>query len=212
MLTELRIANFALIDQLHLQFQPGFTVLTGETGTGKSLLIDAVGLLVGGRASSDQIRSGEEEAQLEAAFQLPETHPLLRRLRADGVIGKHDSDLILKRVLSRSGRHRIYLNGGLCHLRTLEELGGTLVDIHGQHEQQSLLSTISQLDAVDSFGSLQVLRAQYEETYRNWKRLQAERDDVANAGADRLRLQELLRFQVDEIERAALQHNEDVAL
>jgi DNA repair protein RecN (Recombination protein N) len=212
MLTELRIANFALIEQLHLRFQPGFTVLTGETGTGKSLLIDAIGLLVGGRASAEQIRSGEEEALLEASFHLPDSHPIVLRLRDDGTIEERDSELILKRVLSRSGRHRIYLNGNLCPLRILEELGGTLVDIHGQHEQQSLLSTGKQLDAVDAFGSLQELRAQYEETYRMWKNLLAQLEALKNAGADRVRLEELLRFQLQEIDQAGLRRDEEAAL
>ena len=134
MLAELRIVNFALIEQLSLQFQSGFTVLTGETGAGKSLLIDAITLLVGGRASTDQIRSGEDEALLEAAFHLSDTHPLLQRLRLREIIGQNESELILRRVLSRSGRHRAYVNGSLCPQRELEELGGTLVDIHGQHE------------------------------------------------------------------------------
>ena len=107
MLAELRIVNFALIEQLSLQFQSGFTVLTGETGAGKSLLIDAIALLVGGRASTDQIRSGEEEAQLEAAFHLPDTHPLIQSLRLHEIIGQHESELILRRVLSRSDRKSV---------------------------------------------------------------------------------------------------------
>ena len=118
----------------------------------KSLLIDAIELLVGGRASTELIRSGEDEAHLEALFHLPALHPLLRSLRGQDVIGPKDRDLILRRVLSRSGRHRAYINGSMCPLRVLEELGGTLIDIHGQHEQQSLLAPAKQLDAVDSFG------------------------------------------------------------
>jgi DNA repair protein RecN (Recombination protein N) len=212
MLAELRIANFALIERLHLQFKSGFTVLTGETGAGKSLLIDAIGLLVGGRASIDHIRSGEEEAEVEAAFHLPECHPLLRRLRERGIMRPDESDLILKRVLSRSGRHRIYLNGSLCPLRVLEELGGTLVDIHGQHEQQSLLSPTNQLDAVDAFGGLQDLRMQYQQAYSNWKTLLEQRDAIATAGTDRLRLRELLHFQAEEIERACLREDEEAVL
>lgn len=212
MLAELRITNFALIEQVHLQFQPGFTVLTGETGGGKSLLIDAIGLLVGGRASAEQIRSGADEAQLEAAFRLPERHPLLRRFRAEGVIGPRDSDLILKRVLSRSGRHRIYLNGSLCPLRTLEDLGGTLVDIHGQHEQQSLLSTGQQLDAVDAFGSLQSLRERYEETHKEWKDRLAKLEAIKQSGADRARLEDMLRFQIQEIDQARLVSGEEIVL
>lgn len=212
MLTELRIVNFALIEQLHIQFDSGFTVLTGETGAGKSLLIDAIGLLVGGRASADQIRSGEDEAHLEAAFHLPDSHPLLQQLRADGVIGPRDSELVLKRILARSGRHRIYLNGSLCPLRVLEALGGTLVDIHGQHEQQSLLASASQLDAVDNFGSIQPLKARYEAAYREWKDLGSQIEATRQAGTDRKRLEELLRFQVHEIEQAGLSADEEQSL
>src|SRR5262245_8742034 len=191
MLAELRIVNFALIEQLSLQFQSGFIVLTGETGAGKSLLIDAIALLVGGRASTDQIRSGEDEAQLEAAFQLSDTHPLLQRLRQHELIGQDESELILRRVLSRSGRHRVYVNGNLCPLRVLEELGGTLVDIHGQHEQQSLLVTLKQLDALDAFGRLFELRSKYEQAYQGSKELRIQLDALQSDLSDRARREEL---------------------
>ena len=212
MLTELRIVNFALIEQLSIQFQSGFTVLTGETGAGKSLLIDAIALLVGGRASTDQIRSGEDEAQLEAAFHLPDTHPLLQRLRLHEVIGQNESELILRRVLSRSGRHRVYVNGSLCPLRVLEELGGTLVDIHGQHEQQSLLATAKQLDALDGFGRLCELRGKYEHAYQGWKELRRRLDALESDVVDRARREDMLRFQVREIEQAGLLPDEDERL
>jgi DNA repair protein RecN (Recombination protein N) len=209
MLAELRIVNFALIEQLHIQFQSGFTVLTGETGAGKSLLIDAIALLVGGRGSAEQIRSGEEEAQLEASFHLPATHPLLTQLRAMDLLGPHDSELVLKRILSRSGRHRVYVNGGLSSLRVLEELGGTLVDVHGQHEQQSLLAPVKQLEAVDAFGSTHPVRDLYQAAYRDWKALERQLADVRRLGDDRARLEELLRFQMQEIEQAALSADEE---
>jgi DNA repair protein RecN (Recombination protein N) len=212
MLAELRIANFALIEQLSLQFQPGYTVLTGETGAGKSLLIDAIGLLVGGRASADQIRSGEEEALLEAAFQLPSSHPLLEQLRAQGLVDTNDTGLILRRVLSRSGRHRVYVNGSLCPLRTLEELGGTLVDIHGQHEQQSLLSHAAQLEALDAFGRTLDLRARYKQAYQAWNDLRAKVITVQANAADRAQRADLLRFQRQEIEEAGLHTGEDEIL
>ncbi|BFU96340.1 MAG: DNA repair protein RecN [Nitrospira sp.] len=212
MLAELRIKNFALIDELHLSFQPGFTVLTGETGAGKSLLIDAISLLVGGRGFSEQIRSGTEEAQLEAAFHLSDAHPVLQRLRTAGAVAAGDSELILKRVLSRTGRHRIYLNGSLCPLRTLEELGGTLVDIHGQHEQQSLLSATAQMEAVDAFGSLEGLREEYESGYRQWKSRLAELESIRRAGADRGQREDFLRFQLQEIDQAGLNPDEDAHL
>ena len=212
MLVELRIVNFALIEQLSLQFQSGFTVLTGETGAGKSLLIDAIALLVGGRASTDQIRSGEDEAQLEAAFSLPDTHPLLQRLRLQDIIGQNESELILRRVLSRSGRHRVYVNGSLYPLRVLEELGGTLVDIHGQHEQQSLLATTKQLEALDGFGRLTELREQYEHTYQGWKELRRELEALQFDIVDRGKREDLLRFQVQEIEQAGLLPDEEEQL
>jgi DNA repair protein RecN (Recombination protein N) len=212
MLSELRIVNFALIEQLSLQFQSGFIVLTGETGAGKSLLIDAIALLVGGRASTDQIRSGEAEAQLEAAFHLPDTHPLLHRLRLQEIIGQNESELILRRVLSRSGRHRVYVNGNLCPQRVLEELGGTLVDIHGQHEQQSLLATARQLDALDAFGRLVELRGRYEQAYQRWKELRTQWDALQSELVDRTRQEDLLRFQAREIEQAGLLPDEEEQL
>lgn len=212
MLSELRIVNFALIEQLNLQFQSGFTVLTGETGAGKSLLIDAIALLVGGRASTDQIRSGEEEAQLEASFHLPDTHPLIRRLRSQDLIGPHESDLILRRVLSRSGRHRVYVNGSLCPLRVLEELGGTLIDIHGQHEQQSLLSSAKQVDALDAFGRLYELRGRYEQAYQGWKDLREQLAALQSEVVDRARIEDMLRFQSQEIEQACLLPDEEEQL
>ncbi len=212
MLTELRIVNFALIEQLSLQFQHGFTVLTGETGAGKSLLIDAIALLVGGRASTDQIRSGEDEAQLEAAFVLSDTHPLLQRFRLQDIIGQNESELILRRVLSRSGRHRVYVNGRLCPLRVLEELGGTLVDIHGQHEQQSLLALAKQLDALDGFGRLYELRGTYEQAYQRWKELHRQLDDLQHDVTDRVKREDMLRFQAQEIDQAALLSDEEEQL
>ncbi len=212
MLSELRIVNFALIEQLNLQFQSGFTVLTGETGAGKSLLIDAIALLVGGRASTDQIRSGEEEAQLEASFHLPDTHPLIRRRRAQDLIGPHESELILRRGLSRSGRHRVYVNGSLCPLRVLEELAGTLIDIHGQHEQQSLLSSAKQVDALDAFGRLYELRGRYEQAYQGWKDLREQLAALQREIVDRARIEDMLRFQSQEIEQACLLPDEEEQL
>src|SRR5687768_4725330 len=154
MLTELRISHFALIDRLSLEFSTGFHVLTGETGAGKSILVDAIALLIGGRASTDQIRSDAEEANLEASFTLPASHPLLHELREQELLGIAETDVIVRRILSRSGRHRIYLNGNLIPLHTLQRLAGTLVDIHGQHDQQSLLSEKRQMELLDAFGDL----------------------------------------------------------
>ncbi len=209
MLTELRIANFAVIEQLSLQFHEGFTVLTGETGAGKSLLIDAIALLLGGRASIDQIRTGEEEAQLEAAFSFPSEHPLLARLRAQGVLRSSERDLIIRRVLSRSGRHRAYLNGVLSPVHAIEELGGTLVDIHGQHDQQSLLSSLAQLDALDAYAGLEESRARYEQRYFEWKERIRQLDESRRLIREHAQREELLRFQLQEILDAQIQQGEE---
>lgn len=212
MLTELRIVNFAILEELSLRFEPGFTVLTGETGAGKSLLIDAIALLVGGRASADQIRFGTEEASLEAAFHLPDCHPLHARLRDQGILGPADSELIVRRVIARSGRNRVYLNGTMSSLHALEELGGTLVDLHGQHDQQSLLATGTQRSVVDAFGNLQERCAEYQQAYEAWKAACEERDRLIRESQHRAQREELLRFQCAELDEAALRDGEDEEL
>ncbi|TAJ29678.1 MAG: DNA repair protein RecN [Nitrospirae bacterium] len=212
MLTELRISNFAVIDSLNLEFGGGLHVLTGETGAGKSILVDAIALLVGGRASADQIRSDAEEAVLEAAFSLPAESSLAVRLRESGVLGPHDSEIIIRRVLSRSGRNRLYLNGSLTPLHVIQTLAGTLIDIHGQHEQQSLLSGEAQLDALDAFGHLKELRRAYAERYERWQARQRELDEAVRVAAERDSREEFLRFQHGEIEEADVKPGEEEAL
>ena len=212
MLTELRIVNFAILEELSLRFDLGFTVLTGETGAGKSLLIDAIALLVGGRASADQIRFGAEEASLEAAFYLPDHHPLRARLHDQGILGPEDSELIVRRVIARSGRNRVYLNGTLSSLHALEELGGTLVDLHGQHDQQSLLAAATQRSVVDAFGNLQERSAAYRQEYEAWKAACEERDRLMRESQQRTQREELLRFHCAELDEAALCEGEDEEL
>ena len=212
MLTELRITNFAVIERLSLIIDSGFTVLTGETGTGKSLLIDAVALLVGGRASSDQIRFGEDEAQLEASFEIPLTHPLLQRLRVREVLGPQDSQLIIRRIIARSGKNRVYLNGVLSPVHVLEEFAGTLIDIHGQHDQQSLLSNSAQLEILDAFGRLLDLRSQYRSTHREWVRFREERTELAARLQQQTQQEDLLRFQQQELDEAACRIGEEELL
>ncbi len=209
MLTELRISNFAVIDQLSLDFSGGFQVLTGETGAGKSILVDAIALLVGGRASADQIRSDADEAVLEASFLLAPGGPVTDRLRASGLLASEETELIIRRVLSRTGRNRIYVNGSLTPLHLIQSLAGTLIDIHGQHEQQSLLSAQMQRDALDAFGHLKDLRQTYRSAYEQWKARQRELDETVQTVSDRRAREELLRFQYRELEEADLRAGEE---
>lgn len=212
MLTALRISNFAILEQIELTVESGFTVLTGETGAGKSLLIDAIELLMGGRASSDQIRFGQEEAVVEAAFDIPPDHPILATLRAQGIVGETDTQLVVRRIIARSGRSRAYLNGTMSPVHALEALGGVLVDIHGQHDQQSLLAPSTQLEALDAFGRLHELRDRYRECYRDWVRLRREREGAAVKAQEAAQREDYLTFQCRELDDAALRPGEEEAL
>lgn len=212
MLTELRISNFAVIDRLALNFSSGFHVLTGETGAGKSILVDAIALLIGGRGSADQIRSDADEAVLEASFALPAEGPIAVRFRNLDLLEGGATELIIRRILSRTGRHRIYVNGVLTPLHALEHLAGTLVDIHGQHEQQSLLSSQAQMNAVDAFGHLNGLRREYAEQYARWHAQRRELEEAERLAVDQAAREELLRFQHQELEGADLRLGEEEML
>src|SRR3989475_626514 len=172
-LTELRICNFAIIDAIELEFADGFTVFTGETGAGKSILVDAVDLLVGGRASADLIRSGAEEAEVSGVFTLATGSPVARLLQEQDLLERGETELILRRILSRAGRHRVHVNGRPAPLTILQSLRGLLVDIHGQHDLQSLFKPVVQLDLLDAFGGLADARAAYEAAFAQWRDLQA---------------------------------------
>lgn len=212
MLTELRITNFAVIEQASLQLTSGFQVLTGETGAGKSILVDAVALLMGGRASGDHIRAGADEAVLEAAWTFPESGPVTERIRQAGLLGAQETEVIIRRVLSRSGRHRAYLNGNLAPSTLIQSLAGLLIDIHGQHEQQSLLSLQVQLDALDAFGRLGDLRKAYALQFARWREGQRALEEVGRVAAERRDREDLLRFQVRELAEAAVQPGEEETL
>lgn len=212
MLTELHISNFALIDQLHLEFPPGFLVLTGETGAGKSLLIDALVLLTGGRASGEHIRFGADEALLEACFVISPNHPLSIRLQEDGYLLPDQQDIIIRRMLSRSGRTRNFLNGQLAPLQTIQEIGPQLVDIHGQHDQQSLLSPKTQLKLLDAFGNLEEVVGCYQEMHREWVEKKAALEEYVVKFRDQTNRQAILQFQYDELAKMQLQSGEDESL
>jgi DNA repair protein RecN (Recombination protein N) len=212
MLTELRISNFALINQLHLEFPSGFLVFTGETGAGKSLLIDALELLIGGRASAEHIRFGADEAVLEACFVLPLTHPLVLRLQQDGFLLLDQQEIIVRRMLSRSGKNRTYLNGQLAPLQTIQDIGQELVDIHGQHDQQSLLSPKTQLKLLDAFGNLEDVVARYQGIHREWEEKKAALEEFLHTLRDQANRQDILRYQYDELVKMQLQSGEEEAL
>jgi DNA repair protein RecN (Recombination protein N) len=212
MLTELRISNFALIDQLHLGLPAGFLVLTGETGAGKSLLIDALLLLVGGRASTDHIRFGADEALLEACFTIQESHPLVFQLRQDGFLLSEQHEIYIRRILSRSGKNRSYLNGQLAPLQTIQDVGRKLVDIHGQHDQQSLLSSKTQLELLDAYGGLKSLLGKFQQSYEEWKENQLALERLEQRLQEQVARQDILQFQYEELTKIQLQVGEEEGL
>ncbi|MEE9186263.1 MAG: DNA repair protein RecN [Candidatus Binatia bacterium] len=209
MLRELSIKNFAVIDQVALDLGPGLNVLTGETGAGKTIILNALGLLLGGRTSSDIIRHGEEEATVEALF---ESLPQALQLRL-GESGYGDEDeLVIKRIVSRSGKNRIYLNGSLCPLTLLAEIGSHLIRIYGQHEHHSLLRSESHLALLDAHGALEDKAEEMKKRYHSfrtaWDQLREAREKLERARRE----EDLLRAQAEEISRASLRIGEEEEL
>jgi DNA repair protein RecN (Recombination protein N) len=194
MLRHLSLRDFVIVDALEIEFEPGFTVLTGETGAGKSILVDALALALGGRGEASVVREGATRADIGADFDssaLPGLQAWLTENALDD-----DSACLLRRVIDSNGRSRCFINGRSVTAQQLREAGEFLVDIHGQHAHQSLLKTAAQRDLLDSYGGLQTWVRQVAETYRQWRdlhdRLNTLRDNSSELHAERERLQWLI--------------------
>jgi DNA repair protein RecN (Recombination protein N) len=209
-LKELRIKNFAIIDELHVHFGRGLHVFTGETGAGKSIIIEALSLALGGRASAEMIRSGEEMASIEAAFDLTDQSEMANLASAHGIDITGD-ELVIKRAISAS-RNRVYVNGTLSTVSVLELLGAKLVEIHGQYEQQTLLHPEHQLDIFDSYAGVLELRRTLERNYYYLQGLRKRLAELTAQADERARRQQLLQFQLQEIDQAALRPGEEEEL
>ncbi len=212
MLETLRIQNYALIDRLEVEFRPGFGVLTGETGAGKSIIVGALGLVLGARASADMVRDGEATARVEAVFRIDKPSARLRALLRDHDVGLEDGALLLSRSISADGRGRAYAGDRIVPASLLAALGDELVDLHGQHEHQSLLRPECQMDLLDAFAAEGELA---ERVAAAVARLSAIDRDIAALETDdreRARRAEFLRFEVDEIDAAGLQPGEEEEL
>jgi DNA repair protein RecN (Recombination protein N) len=188
----LSVRHLAVIDSLELEFEPGLSVLTGETGAGKSILVGAVGLLVGGRASSDLVRTGEETASVEAIFEAPD-----RR------------ETIIRREISAQGRSRATIDGALVTSGALRELGAGLVDLHGQHEHQLLLDPAAHLDLLDEFAGAVDERRAVATAFAHWQQVRAERERLLTGEREKASRAEFITFQLGEIDRAELKPGED---
>jgi DNA repair protein RecN (Recombination protein N) len=220
MLTTLRITGFAVVDQVEVRFGPGLNVLTGETGAGKSLLVGALHLVLGGRMSADLLREGADEASVEALFELPFDHPAVARLEAAGLpagdaAGDGSVELLVRRVVTRAGRGRVFVNGALCTLAVLEAALRGAIDVTGQHEHVSLLDAATHLDLIDAFAGVAGpggLRARYRELFASLAELVREERALADAEGERVLRADYLAFQVEELEAVDPQPGEDVSL
>ncbi len=195
MLRFLKIRHLAVIDALEVEFGGGLSVLTGETGAGKSIIVEAVGLLLGGRASPDLVRTGEEQATLEAVFDA-----------ADG------REVIVRREISPQGRSRAFVDGALATAAALRDVCTGLVDIHGQHEHQQLLDPQSHLDLLDAYGQLEASRASVESAFDAWQQARGELERSVATDRDRAARLDFARFQLGEIDRVQPQPGEDEQL
>lgn len=210
MLSDLIIRNFAIIDALHVSFLPGLNMLTGETGAGKSIIIDAVNLILGGRASADLIRTGEEDAVVECLFDLAGHEEIRKRLEESGVAS--DGELLIKRIVSRSGRNRVFMNGGMATTSLLGDIAPLLLNIYGQHESQTLLRPENHLYLLDGFAGIVPLRDQFARLHEEYRKTGEELRLLEMDERDAFRRTDLLSFQSKEIAEAALLPGEDVEL
>ncbi|OAB46386.1 DNA repair protein RecN [Paenibacillus antarcticus] len=211
MLVTLSIRNLAVIEAIDVHFYPGFHVITGETGAGKSIVIDALGLLAGGRGSADLIRYGCNKAEIEALFELQEGHPVWDTLVKIGIDGDHEEHLVIRREITSQGKSTSRINGQLVNLTMLREVGEQLVNIHGQHEHQSLLLPEKHLHLLDTYGEQVIgpLKQGYQEKYSAFIKVEKELRELQNSSQKAYQMLDLYRFQLEEIAAAQLKSGED---
>jgi len=215
MLQELRIKNFAIIDELNLSFSKGLNILSGETGAGKSIILNAVHLLLGDKVTEEWIRSSEEEASVEALFDISGNLEVKERIKekASHLQGAGEEDsLIIRRVISRSGRGKVFINGNLATLGVLSEVGEGLLSIYGQHEHQSLQRVETHIDILDEFGGLLGLREEFQKQYQEFFSLSEEVEKIRTEKERRVKERELMAFQSKEIEASGIQIGEEESL
>ncbi|MCL2219547.1 MAG: DNA repair protein RecN [Chitinispirillia bacterium] len=212
MIRELRIKNLALIENLSLEFSGGFTVFTGETGAGKSILIGAIGLLLGERASSEMIRSGCEDAEVNGCLEIENFKPKLRDFLKEAGIDAEDGSLIIRRSISKAGKNRIHVNQVPLPLSSLKTLGDLLIDLHGQHQHQSLLNDNTHVDIVDALPETSPSLENYTSSYSTYITAQQEFIEAQRAAKELADKKDVLEFQYKELSALDPQRDEEAAL
>jgi DNA repair protein RecN (Recombination protein N) len=211
MLLELVVENYAVVERIRVRFQRGLNLLTGETGSGKSIVVDALGLLFGGRASQDSVRTGEARARISGLFEVPRSGPLQRLLASAGIEAE-DGELLLEREVSSEGKSRAFAASRPITVALLRELAPFLGDIHGQHDQQMLFSPDAQRDMLDAFADSSEKLRPVAQTYHEWRQAGTELEAIEKTEQETLRLLDLWTFQRKEIEGVAPKAGEDAAL
>lgn len=214
MLVHLSIRNLAVIESVQLSFRHGFQVLTGETGAGKSIVIDALTLIAGGRGSSEWVRYGCDKAEIEALFEIALDHPVWSVLERIGITASSEESLVIRRDLTLQGKSTSRINGQLVNLTMLREVGEWLVNIHGQHDHQSLLKAEEHMEWLDAFGgeAIQAMKIQYQLSYDRYISLNKQLAVLEETSKQALQMRDLYLFQVEEIKEADLKINEDELL
>lgn len=211
MLTLLKIKNIALIDELSIEFGPGLNLLTGETGSGKSIIVDSLGALIGDRVSTDLIKQGEKGGRIEGVFSAASSKAIGTLLEESGVESE-DDEIIVRREISLEGRNRVFINNQLITQGLLKSIGHQLADIHGQGEQTTLYDTSTHIEILDSYAGVTAEKAAVAEAFAGLVVVQQELDSLRKDESEKLQLLDILRFQVDELKRADLGVGEDVEL
>ncbi|OXM88158.1 DNA repair protein RecN [Paenibacillus rigui] len=214
MLLEMSIRNLAVIESVDLHFRKGFHVLTGETGAGKSIIIDALTLIAGGRSSADLVRYGSDKAAIEALFHFDSGHPVWETLAGLGIESDTEEHLIIRREITSQGKSTSRINGQLVNLSGLKQVGDWLVNIHGQHEHQSLFHVEEHIRWLDMFGDSQIapVKREYSQAFDTYTRIRKSLKELEENSKQSLRMLDLYRFQVEEITSAKLIKGEDESL
>ncbi|HZK40999.1 MAG TPA: DNA repair protein RecN [Atribacterota bacterium] len=215
MLFQLNIKNMALIKELNIEFEEGLNVLTGETGAGKSIIIEAIDLILGGSTATDLIRDGEDRLVVEGLFLLvPQEKELISNLNLDAEIVDGEEDLLIRREINKKGRNKCWINQRLINLSTLQEIGKFLVDLHGQHNHQSLLDSSKHIDLMDNLGGDKIIKYRKElaDNYRMWREKSKKLFQLIKDGEENSKRIDFLKFQLEEIDKASLAKDEDKVL
>lgn len=207
MLSHIHLRNFAIIEELSLDLKPGMTALTGETGAGKSILVDAIGLVLGDRADSSVVRHNANKAEITLSIEVDDCHGA-RQWLIEQELAEDDEPCILRRVISSNGKSRAWINGSPCNLSMLRQLGEMLVDIHGQHEHQSLMKKDMQRQMLDDYANNQDLLSKTAEHFALWKTYNDKLEMLSNQNSDHQAKLDLLRFQTQELDELQLIKNE----